>query len=130
MWLVSSLAVTTFAYLFLYSKEISSFFNEAPRTIQGMNPARFGALSRKWLKIALYTSLAAIAFAIVLAWFAGFGVGLWKLFTSNWSIGVKAGVAVPIALVWLLATGSCIYFHPGVLIRVRTEEDDVGTGHG
>ena len=124
MWLVSSLAVTSFAYLFLYSKEISNVFNEAPRTIQGMNVARFGAFSRKWLKNAFYASLAATIVAIVLAWFAGFGVGLWKLFTSNLSTGVKVGVAVPVALTWLLLTGSCVYFHPGVLIKVRAEEDD------
>ncbi|KAH8587714.1 cora-like Mg2+ transporter protein-domain-containing protein [Bisporella sp. PMI_857] len=106
IWVTVSLGVSTLAYIFLFWSEIAANARHTPNLVS-LNRRRMSAWVAKWFRTIYYlvAEVLVVIFplALSLGFLAGFGVGLWKLYTSHLSAGAKAGISVAIFLPMLAA---------------------------
>ena len=95
-----SASVTILTYGFLFQGTIRATIRKSPQFFLNINLRRMSAGAMRSSRILVFEVLPwMLAVVMVFGTSAGMGVGLWKLYTSNLSIGAKAGISIGIFFV-------------------------------
>ena len=96
-----SASVTILTYGFLFQGTLITIIRKSPQFFLNINLRRMSAGAIRWSRILALDVLPKglfwmITMAIIPGTWAGMGVGLWKLYTSNLSKSEKAGISITI----------------------------------